>query len=106
MAAEAGLARLDNGRYALRGVLEFATVAQLWDEGRELLCTADAEVDLGGVTRADSAGVALLVAWLGEAVRYRHQLRFVNIPSHMHGIIRVSGLEQLLPAGEMPDPRS
>jgi phospholipid transport system transporter-binding protein len=59
------LERRDDGSYAVRGELTFATVPGfLTGNGRLLAGGAAVTVDLAGVDRADSAGVALLVEWL------------------------------------------
>jgi phospholipid transport system transporter-binding protein len=54
-------------------------------------------VDLSGVDRIDSAGLALLVEWLREARRKGTSIRFENIPVRMLAIAKVCGLEQILP---------
>jgi phospholipid transport system transporter-binding protein len=53
-------------------------------------------LDLGGVGRADSAGLALLVEWSRQARRGRTALRFVNVPAQIRSLARVSHLEWLL----------
>lgn len=93
----AELVPLGEGRYALGGDLDGAAVATLWPRGRELFDGRTAlRVDLAGVGQTDSAGVALLVYWRGQAARCRQSLQFVNIPPQMRGLIRVAGLENLL----------
>ena len=54
-------------------------------------------VDLGGVRRSNSAGVALLVEWLREAQQRQQVLLFTNVPAQMRAIIEVVDLETLLP---------
>ena len=85
-------------RYALQGSLNHAAVAVLWPQVRGLVEQhRELTVDLGEVDAADSAAVALLVYWLGQARRCQHELQFVNIPPQMHGLIQVAGLSGLLP---------
>ncbi len=84
--------------YALQGGLDHAAVALLWPQLRVLVEQhRELTVDLGEVDAADSAAVALLVYWLGQARRCQHELQFVNIPPLMHGLIQVAGLSGLLP---------
>ncbi len=54
-------------------------------------------VDLREVERSDSAGVALLVAWMRSARQAQRDIRFLNMPSQMLNIARVSGLDAILP---------
>ncbi|MDH3871274.1 MAG: STAS domain-containing protein, partial [Gammaproteobacteria bacterium] len=58
------------GRWRLSGELGFGTVSRMLKESRAgFLDAGDIEVDLSGVTRADSAGLALLIEWLRTAER-------------------------------------
>jgi phospholipid transport system transporter-binding protein len=92
--------RLDEaggGTWKLTGELGFATVAGLLKETRNgIPGDADARIDLSGVTRADSAGLALLVEWLRVAERRGGSVTFVNMPEQMQSIARVCGLEAIL----------
>ncbi len=54
------------------------------------------EIDLKGVTRADSAGLALLVEWLRAAERAGKSISFVNVPVQLSSIARISGLDEIL----------
>lgn len=93
----AQLTARSEGSYALDGELDHVAVAALWPEARTLIeGHARLTIDLGRVAYADSAAVALLVYWLGQARRCQHQLRFANIPTQMHGLIQVAGLQALL----------
>jgi len=88
------------GRWRLSGELSYETVPSLAGRVTELFAGQDAtEIDLGGVERADSAGVALLVEWMMEANRRRVAIRYVNMPAQMLAIARVSSLDDILPLG-------
>jgi phospholipid transport system transporter-binding protein len=56
-----------------------------------------AHVDLAGVTRTDSAGLALLVEWLRQARAREIRLQFHNLPSQLRDIARISDLLPILP---------
>src|SRR5256714_4358259 len=61
-----------NGRFVARGPLTFATARQARQRGLHCLASAAArelEVDCGGVTASDSAGLAVLLDWLGAMKR-------------------------------------
>lgn len=84
--------------YELVGPLDFGTVSGLRLEGFGLLDERPELVfDLGGVERADSAGLALLLEWLREAQRRGTEFRLQNMPPQMSAIARTSGLDTLLP---------
>jgi phospholipid transport system transporter-binding protein len=55
---------------------------------------------LRAVTRADSAGLALMVEWLREARRRGGRLEVVNMPDQMFGIAHMSKLDRVLLGGE------
>jgi phospholipid transport system transporter-binding protein len=91
----------DDGHLYLSGELSMATVPGLARQGLASLAAgldAEAEwvIDLAGVTRADSAGLALLIHWRREAQAGQHRLHFQNIPPKMLAIAQVSGVDQLL----------
>ncbi len=90
--------RIGDGRVRLRGQLDVESVPALSEQVRQLAAGGgELDVDLGGITHADSAGVALLVEWYRQARQHGQNLRFVNLPAQMQAIIRVSSLEQVLP---------
>lgn len=95
---QAALRTGPDGRLSLEGELSFETVVQLLGEIRRLLDKdTEIRVDLQGVSRADSAGLALLVEWMRIAKELGKSIRFLNIPQQMLAIARVSGLDQVLP---------
>jgi phospholipid transport system transporter-binding protein len=89
--------RGEDGSYRLSGPLVFDSVPELY-EGlmSELRGTADVTVDLSGVTRADSAGMALLVEWQRMARAAGGAVRVVNMPPQVLRMVHVTGLEELL----------
>ena len=95
--AEAVLTETGQGCWLLEGELSFASVpAVLRLSGRGLTSTREIRVDLQGVTRADSAGLALLVEWLREAERAGRVITFINVPEQLLAIARVCGLDEIL----------
>lgn len=50
---------------------------------------------MGGVTQADSAGLALMIEWLQMARDGKRELVFANIPEQVSELIRVNGLQQM-----------
>jgi len=90
--------RTDPTTFVLRGELSFATVTDLSKRSAEMLWGAEqVTLDLAGVTRTDSAGLALLVEWLRHAHRKSKAIQFRNIPQQMMAVAQVAGLDKLLP---------
>jgi len=95
--AEARFTDKGDGHWLLEGELGFATVPTLLQHaGADMRGVAGIRVDLKGVTRADSAGLALLVEWLRESERAGVPISFVNVPVQLLSIARVCGLEEIL----------
>ena len=97
--SESALVAQGGGRFRVSGHLTFATAgallrdsAVLWQGGESSLT-----VDLDGVERADSAGLALLVEWMRTARDAGTAIRFQNIPDQLWAIARVGGLDDILP---------
>lgn len=91
-------ARAD-GSYLISGALTFDTVPQMYAYSNKLFERHDADaltLDLQGVQRTDSAGLALLMDWVRSARRHNKAIRFQNIPTQMLAIARLSGVEDLL----------
>ncbi len=87
-----------SGRLEIHGELSFASVPALWRECRKQAASGgEIDIDLGQVSRSDSAGLALLIEWLREAQRNEGRLRFYNIPAQMLEMARASGLDRILP---------
>jgi phospholipid transport system transporter-binding protein len=89
-----------DGRYQISGELSFRTVNAVLAESRETLFAtpqAQLELDLGSVSRADSAGLALLIQWLRMARARQSEIRFLHLPEQLLAIARAGELEPLLP---------
>ena len=98
--AEAVLSETGVGHWLLQGELDFESVpAVLQHAGARMLGNGRLEVDLRDVTRADSAGLALLVEWLRESASAGNDIVFVNVPDQLLSIARVCGLEDILSFG-------
>ena len=95
--ADAQLVENDDGSWLLKGELGFAQVpAVLKHAGVNMLGKKPLTVDLKGVSRADSAGLALLVEWLRESEAAGNTIKFVNVPAQLLSIARLCGLDDIL----------
>jgi phospholipid transport system transporter-binding protein len=103
--AEPRIEETGHGSWLLVGDLSFTTVPAL--RGGLDIKSADRpriSIDLAGVTRSDSAGLALLIEWLRESERLGKIITFLNMPAQMQSIARVCGLEGILPADTAAPP--
>ncbi|HJP97464.1 MAG TPA: STAS domain-containing protein [Rhodanobacteraceae bacterium] len=98
--ARAGMVEIDRseaGILAIRGALTFATARQAFtDGGRALAEGAQTHLDLAGVTQADSAGLACVIALAAAASRSGRQLRIANWPEGLRALGQVCGVIPLL----------
>ena len=85
------------GNIRVSGELSFVTIPSLAPSYNDIFNdNTNIVIDLGGVTRADSAGVALLIEWQREAMQHKQTLRFEHVPAQILAIARVSGVDELL----------
>ncbi len=96
--AEAGrLAPAGPGKFDLSGEVGFTDAARLLAEGDRAFEPLQAvEVDLARVTRADSAGLALLIEWSLAARLAGRQLRYSNVPPAVVSLAGISVVSELL----------
>jgi phospholipid transport system transporter-binding protein len=95
--ADAQLVENEDGSWLLQGELGFNSVPSvLKHAGISMLGKQQVTVDLKGITRADSAGLALLVEWLRESQLAGNSIVFLNVPAQMLSIARVCGLDEIL----------
>jgi phospholipid transport system transporter-binding protein len=96
------LERIDDARYRVTGALTFPYVGEFYRHSvGELGRGERLRIDLAGVSRADSAGLALLLEWLRAVRLGGGTVEFANIPAQLASLIRLSGLAEpfALPAG-------
>jgi phospholipid transport system transporter-binding protein len=96
--AEARFVDNGNGNWLLEGELGVASVPGLLAQAMPALQgSGNIAVDLKGVTRADSAGLALLVELMRGSSRHGRSIAFNHVPAQLLSIARVCGLEEILP---------
>jgi phospholipid transport system transporter-binding protein len=94
----ASLSRRDDGTYVLRGELGFNTVSPLLKHSDEMFEDGNPiTVDLDGITRADSAGLSLLIEWWRQARSQGLEIRYINLPQQMLAMAHLAGVDALLP---------
>jgi phospholipid transport system transporter-binding protein len=106
MTAEPQIARVEiaepsSGRIVVVGALTFATAREARRLGTLALDGSRAErivIDCGGVTRADSAGLAVLLDWLAWGRLKSRPVTLEHLPASLIAIARISEVEGLLSA--------
>jgi phospholipid transport system transporter-binding protein len=83
----------------LAGELDHAGVSRALAVSRDWLVGGQEtlRVDLSGVSRSESAGVALLLEWLRQARRLDRKIEFLNPPAQMRSLLKFFEVESLLP---------
>lgn len=82
---------------ALSGALNFATVTQVLERAGALIERGSVRVlDLGGVRKADSAGLACVLSLMVRGSRHGQRLQVRNLPSSLQRLASVSDAEPLL----------
>ena len=96
-----GISEPAAGRIVVTGELTFASARDARQLGVLVLESSRATnlvIDCAGVTRADSAGLAVLLDWLAWGRRKSRAVRFENLPASLVAIARISEVDGLLTA--------
>jgi ABC-type transporter Mla MlaB component len=92
--------------YELPAVVDFPNLVEVREAGKTHIDGSDpAEFDLSGLTEANSAVVALLIAWFRYAHARGKVVRFLQVPPGVMNIIEVSDLTEVLPIAD-PEARA
>lgn len=88
-----------DGQITLKGLLTFESVPRVWQETQSLLSQSSQallQLDLGGVSRSDSAGIAFLIECLRFSRQLGKKINYKHVPEQMLAIVRVCDLEHIL----------
>jgi len=87
------------GRFALAGDLVFENAARALEAGDAAFAGQPrVEIDLAGVGRVDSAGLALLLEWAVAARAAGGSVRYRNLPAGAVALAGISDVSELLDA--------
>ena len=99
--ARVSISEPTSGRVVVTGELTFGTAREARQVGVLVLESSRAErivVDCAAVTRADSAGLAVLLDWLAWGRRRSRAVSLQNLPAPLVAIARISEVDELLTA--------
>ncbi len=86
-----------DGRFELIGDMSFATASDILRISEQSFSGHQAlEIDLSQVTRADSAGLALLLEWKAQARQRASEIKFVGIPDSLVAIAQTTEVSHLI----------
>ena len=89
------------GRFRIAGELGFRTAGAALARSRKLFRDHSViELDLSGVRRADSAGLALLLEWVNWARHSAREIEFHHIPAQLVAIAEISEVDDMLHRAE------
>jgi phospholipid transport system transporter-binding protein len=101
MAADFELEDRGDGHFALSGEMTFDTAERILAASEDPFeAHTRIEVDLSGVTRSDSAGLALLLEWITWANHTVREIRFSGMPERIIAIAKTTEVDELLSRGE------
>lgn len=90
-----------DGRFRIEGELSFRTAGDALARSRKLFRDyAVIQLDLSGVRRADSAGLALLLEWVNWARHNAREIEFHHIPAQLMAIAEISEVDDMLQRAE------
>ena len=100
--AKVEIVERSGGHLEVSGALTFATARKARQQGLHLLSASsvrELEVDCGGVTASDSAGLTVLLDWLSAAKRQNRSLQLRNLPEAIRAVAQISDVAEILETG-------
>ena len=82
--------------WSISGCLTFETVGRLVAKMPSPVAGTDIQFDLAGLTRVDSAGIALMIEWMRRARVAQHLVHWCEVPETVLRLIRVMGIGDLM----------
>lgn len=90
-----------DGQFSLSGEMTFDTAERILARSEQPFEQhTRIEVDMSGVTKTDSAGLALLLEWVTWANHTVREIRFTEIPDRITAIAKTTEVHELLTRGE------
>ena len=85
------------GRFALSGDMSFETANLILKASEPVFAQhSSLQVDMSGVRKADSAGLALMLEWKAQAAGRGASISYTDIPESLVAIARTSEVSELL----------
>ena len=81
--------------YQIVAPMTYATAAELFARGKQLMAKGETAFDLAGVTNADSSALSVIFGW--QRVAGENRLRLINLPESVVSLAELYGVAELLP---------
>jgi phospholipid transport system transporter-binding protein len=85
-----------SGSLRLRGVISFANAAQAYAAPPQAQGGGAMNIDLAALENADSATLAVLIAWSAQARRRATTLRYLRAPQGLRNLATLADVDRLL----------
>ena len=86
-----------DGAFELIGEMSFETAAQILKSSEQSFAQhAETQVNLSQVSKADSAGLALLLEWKAQARNRNAVIRFAAVPDSLLAIAKTTEVSDLI----------
>ena len=86
-----------DGRFAVSGDMSFATANTLLRRSEKLFARHQSlAIDLSGVKKTDSAGLALIIEWKSQAAGRQADIQISGVPGTLIAIAKTTEVEDLL----------
>lgn len=91
------LTDLGDGRFELGGEMSFQNANEILEAGESAFGQHQSlRVDLSNVTKADSAGLALLLEWKAQAAKRSGEIRYLAVPDGLLAIAKTTEVSDLI----------
>ncbi|HJW25903.1 MAG TPA: STAS domain-containing protein [Rhodocyclaceae bacterium] len=87
----------ETDRLRVNAPMVMANARGLLEAGRSALGDKAVTIDLGAVTEADSAALAIMLGWLRTADTLGSKIVFANTPAGVRSLAELYGVAELLP---------
>lgn len=84
-------------RFSVAGPMVIASATELKTAGESAIAAGARFVDLARVTEADSAAVAVLLAWVRAAQELNQEISILGTPDNIRSLATLYGVAELLP---------
>lgn len=100
--AEFAVQRDSDKSYRIYGELTFSTAGEALRKTPQLACEKGQGecigFDLSGITRVDSAGLAVLLEWQRMSLVVGGRLKYLNFPNQVLALAKVANVDEILSA--------
>ena len=88
----------EDQKIILTGNLDVVSAENVFQVGLRIIQEQDSYiiVDLAGIEKSDSAGLATLVAWRNYCTNHQKIITFVNLPPQILAMAKLCGLEEII----------